>query len=61
MFTNDKLFTSNGVIDLDLNKIQLDESPSHSNDPMLAYPSAASSSGIFLIEEMVNLMLSVFS
>lgn len=50
-FSKDKLLTSKILIDLDLNKVQLDESSSDSNDPMLAYPSAANSSGMFLIEK----------
>lgn len=45
MFTNGKLFTSNVATSLDLNRIQLDESSTQSNNTLLGYTSAASSSG----------------
>lgn len=40
-----KLFSSNVATNLDLNKIQLDESSTQSNNSLLGYTSAASSSG----------------
>lgn len=45
MFTNRKLCSSNVATSLDLNKIQYDESSSQSNNSLLGYTSAASSSG----------------
>lgn len=38
--------TSSGLMDIDLNKVQLDDSSCYSNDPLVAYPSTASSSGV---------------
>ncbi|KAK2993844.1 hypothetical protein RJ640_012805 [Escallonia rubra] len=38
MFTSSKLFTSNEMAELDLNKVQPDESSFHSNDPEVAHP-----------------------
>ncbi|KAL8103229.1 uncharacterized protein LOC141678671 [Apium graveolens] len=45
MFTSGKLCSSNVATSLDLNKIQFDESSTHSNNSLLGYTSAASSSG----------------
>lgn len=45
MFTKGKLL-SNVALSLDLNKIQLDESSTQSNNSLLGYTSAGSSTGI---------------
>lgn len=45
MFTNGKLCSSKVATSLDLNKIQFDESSTQSNNSLLGYTSAASSSG----------------
>lgn len=49
MFTNGKLCCSKVATSLDLNKIQFDESSTQSNNSLLGYTSAASSSGDAII------------
>uniref|UniRef100_A0A5B7B6B7 Uncharacterized protein n=1 Tax=Davidia involucrata TaxID=16924 RepID=A0A5B7B6B7_DAVIN len=47
MFTKVKQSTSYKAVVLDLNEVQLDDSSFYLNDPVAAYPSTASSSGVF--------------